>query len=152
MKHELRVMQAQGAQHRHISSTYGHEGGAGASVYVPSSTPSKADEVRCARAAHFGVRVNAVGSRSTGDQHADRFTGTPEGRRRWRGSPAGGAWPSRKRSLGAIVFLLPTRLIRDGQVLTPTAARPRAIHDQKEMNMAVQSEKETRSNPDQRRT
>ncbi len=35
MKHELRVMQAQGSGSIiNISSTYGHEGGAGASVYV----------------------------------------------------------------------------------------------------------------------
>src|SRR3982075_4120494 len=37
MKHELRVMQAQGSGSIiNISSTYGHEGGAGASVYVGS--------------------------------------------------------------------------------------------------------------------
>src|SRR5258705_8429404 len=37
MKHELRVMQAQGSGSIvNISSTYGHEGGAGASVYVAS--------------------------------------------------------------------------------------------------------------------
>ena len=43
MKHELRVMQAQGSGSIvNISSTYGHEGAAGASVYAPASTPSKA--------------------------------------------------------------------------------------------------------------
>src|SRR5258705_12114827 len=37
MKHELRVMQAQGSGSIiNVSSTYGHEGGAGASVYVGS--------------------------------------------------------------------------------------------------------------------
>jgi NADP-dependent 3-hydroxy acid dehydrogenase YdfG len=37
MKHELRVMQPQGSGSIiNISSTYGHEGGAGASVYVGS--------------------------------------------------------------------------------------------------------------------
>ena len=37
MKHELRVMQAQGhGSIINISSTYGHEGGAGASIYVGS--------------------------------------------------------------------------------------------------------------------
>ena len=44
MKHELRVMQAQGSGSIiNISSTYGHEGGAGASVSMSgASTPSKA--------------------------------------------------------------------------------------------------------------
>ena len=37
MKHELRVMQAQGSGSIvNISSTYGHEGAAGASVYAAS--------------------------------------------------------------------------------------------------------------------
>ena len=37
MKHELRVMQPQGSGSIiNLSSTYGHEGGAGASVYVGS--------------------------------------------------------------------------------------------------------------------
>jgi len=61
MKHELRVMQAQGSAASHISSTYGHEGGAGASVYVASKhavegmTKSAALEPRTS-----ACRVNAV--------------------------------------------------------------------------------------------
>ena len=43
MKHELRVMQAQGQrQHLNISSTYGHEGAAGPRSMSAASTPSKA--------------------------------------------------------------------------------------------------------------
>ena len=65
---ELRVMQAQGSGSIvNISSTYGHEGGAGASVYAASKhavegmTKSTALE-----AAHFGVRVNAVARDAAG--------------------------------------------------------------------------------------
>jgi NAD(P)-dependent dehydrogenase (short-subunit alcohol dehydrogenase family) len=36
MKHEVRVMQGQGSSIINISSTYGHEGAAGASIYVGS--------------------------------------------------------------------------------------------------------------------
>src|ERR1700733_14541365 len=62
MKHELRAMQAQGSGNIiKISSTYGHEGAAGASVYVGSKhavegiTKSVALEL-----AKSGIRVNAV--------------------------------------------------------------------------------------------
>src|ERR1700704_6560398 len=62
LKHELRVMLAQGSGSIvNVSSTFGHTGGAGASLYVASKhaveglTKSAALE-----AAAFGVRVNAV--------------------------------------------------------------------------------------------
>src|SRR5260370_7106864 len=80
MKHELRVMRAQGrGSIINISSTYGHEGAAGASVYAASKhaveglTKSAALE-----GAGSGVRVNAVapGPRETG--MLTRFTGTAE--------------------------------------------------------------------------
>src|SRR5271168_861057 len=80
MKHELRIMQAQ----RHgsiinISSTYGHEGAAGASMYAASKhaveglTKSAALE-----AAKSGVRVNAVAPGPTETGMLNRFTGTAE--------------------------------------------------------------------------
>jgi NAD(P)-dependent dehydrogenase (short-subunit alcohol dehydrogenase family) len=80
MKHELRVMQAKGAGSIvNISSTYGHEGGKGASVYVASKhaveglTKSAALE-----AASSAVRVNAVAPGPTDTGMLDRFTGTTE--------------------------------------------------------------------------
>jgi len=80
MKYELRVMQAQGSGSIvNISSTYGHEGAAGASVYAASKhaveglTKSAALE-----AAGFGVRVNAVAPGPTDTGMLNRFTGTAE--------------------------------------------------------------------------
>jgi NAD(P)-dependent dehydrogenase (short-subunit alcohol dehydrogenase family) len=80
MKHELRVMQAKGAGSIvNISSTYGHEGAKGASVYAASKhaveglTRSAALE-----AAGSGVRVNAVAPGPTDTGMLDRFTGTAE--------------------------------------------------------------------------
>jgi len=80
MKHELRVMQAQGGGSIvNISSTYGHEGDGGASVYAASKhaveglTRSAAIEV-----ASSGVRVNAVAPGPTETGMLNRFTGTAE--------------------------------------------------------------------------
>ncbi|MFM0158575.1 glucose 1-dehydrogenase [Paraburkholderia sediminicola] len=80
MKHELRVMTAQKrGSIINISSTYGHEGAAYASVYAGSKhavegfTRSAALEV-----AASGVRVNAVAPGPTDTDMLDRFTGTPE--------------------------------------------------------------------------
>lgn len=80
MKHELRVLQAQGSGSIvNISSTYGHEGAAGASVYAASKhaveglTKSAALE-----AAKSGVRVNAVAPGPTNTGMLDRFTGSEE--------------------------------------------------------------------------
>ncbi|MEU0282208.1 glucose 1-dehydrogenase [Streptomyces sp. NPDC006195] len=80
MKHEVRAMREQGSGSIvNISSTYGHEGGAGASVYVGSKhaveglTKSVALEV-----AASGIRVNAVAPGPTDTGMLDRFTGTPE--------------------------------------------------------------------------
>jgi NAD(P)-dependent dehydrogenase (short-subunit alcohol dehydrogenase family) len=80
MKHEVRVMQRQGGGSIvNISSTYGHEGAAGAAVYVGSKhavegiTKSVALEV-----AGSGIRVNAVAPGPIDTPMLTRFTGTPE--------------------------------------------------------------------------
>jgi NAD(P)-dependent dehydrogenase (short-subunit alcohol dehydrogenase family) len=80
MKYEVRVMKGQGRGNIiNISSTYGHEGAAGASVYVGSKhaveglTKSVALEV-----AKLGIRVNAVAPGPTDTGMLARFTGTPE--------------------------------------------------------------------------
>jgi NAD(P)-dependent dehydrogenase (short-subunit alcohol dehydrogenase family) len=65
LKHELRVMTAHGSGSIvNISSTYGHEGGAGASVYVGSKHAVEGITKSAAlEAAASGVRVNAVAPR-----------------------------------------------------------------------------------------
>jgi NAD(P)-dependent dehydrogenase (short-subunit alcohol dehydrogenase family) len=80
VKHELRVMQAQGSGSIiNISSTYGHEGGAGASVYVASKHAVEGMTKSAAlEAASSGVRVNAVAPGPIETGMLDRFTGTSE--------------------------------------------------------------------------
>jgi NAD(P)-dependent dehydrogenase (short-subunit alcohol dehydrogenase family) len=80
MKHEVRVMQGQGSGSIiNISSTYGHEGAAGASIYVGSKhavegiTKSVALEI-----AKSGIRVNGVAPGPTDTGMLTRFTGKPE--------------------------------------------------------------------------
>ena len=80
MKHELRVMLAQGSGSIvNISSTYGHTGAAGASIYSASKhaveglTKSAALE-----AASSGVRVNMVAPGPIETGMLNRFTGTDE--------------------------------------------------------------------------
>jgi NAD(P)-dependent dehydrogenase (short-subunit alcohol dehydrogenase family) len=80
MKHELRVMQEQGSGSIiNISSTYGHRGGPGASVYAASKHAVEG-LTKCAalEAAAFGVRVNAVAPGPTETGMLNRFTGTAE--------------------------------------------------------------------------
>ena len=80
MKHELRVMQAQGnGSIVNVSSTYGHEGAAGASVYAASKHAVEGMTKSAAlEAARFGVRVNAVAPGPTETAMLTRFTGTAE--------------------------------------------------------------------------
>ena len=80
MKNEVRVMQKQGSGSIiNISSTYGHEGAAGAAVYVGSKhavegiTKSVALEI-----AKSGIRVNGVAPGPTDTGMLTRFTHTPE--------------------------------------------------------------------------
>jgi NAD(P)-dependent dehydrogenase (short-subunit alcohol dehydrogenase family) len=80
MKHEVRVMREQRrGSIVNISSTYGHEGAAGASVYVGSKhavegiTKSVALET-----AKLGIRVNGVAPGPTDTGMLTRFTGTTE--------------------------------------------------------------------------
>jgi NAD(P)-dependent dehydrogenase (short-subunit alcohol dehydrogenase family) len=79
MKHEVRVMRGQGSGNIiNISSTYGHEGAAGASVYVGGKhavegiTKSVALEI-----AGSGIRVNGVAPGPTDTGMLTRFTSTP---------------------------------------------------------------------------
>jgi NAD(P)-dependent dehydrogenase (short-subunit alcohol dehydrogenase family) len=80
MKHEVRVMQGQGSGNIiNISSTYGHEGAPGASLYAGSKhaveglTRSVAREI-----AKSGIRVNGVAPGPTDTGMLTRFTRTPE--------------------------------------------------------------------------
>jgi NAD(P)-dependent dehydrogenase (short-subunit alcohol dehydrogenase family) len=80
MKHELRVMQRQGAGSIvNLSSSMGHRGAPGASLYAASKhaveglTKSAALE-----AAAFGVRVNAVAPGPTDTAMLDRFAGNAD--------------------------------------------------------------------------
>jgi NAD(P)-dependent dehydrogenase (short-subunit alcohol dehydrogenase family) len=80
MKHELRVMQAQrSGSIVNLSSTMGHRGAPGASLYTASKhaveglTKSAALE-----AAAFGIRVNAVAPGPVETAMLDRFTGSAE--------------------------------------------------------------------------
>jgi len=80
MKHELRVMTAQGSGSIvNISSTYGHEGAKGASVYAGSKHAVEGMTKSAAlEAASSGVRVNAVAPGPTETGMLNRFTGTSE--------------------------------------------------------------------------
>ena len=117
LKHEVRVMQAQGSGSIvNISSTYGHEGAAYASMYSASKhaveglTKSIALEV-----AGSGVRVNAVAPGPTDTGMLDRFTGTPENKAALaEGVPLGRVGPSRRAGQGHRVRGVRGRLLHHG--------------------------------------
>ena len=80
MKHELRVMLAQGTGSIiNVSSTFGHTGGVGASVYVASKLAVEGLTKSAAlEASGSGVRVNAVAPGPIDTKMLTRFTGSDE--------------------------------------------------------------------------
>src|SRR5260370_23444782 len=77
MKHEMRVMHAQGSGSIvNVSSTYGHAGTPNASVYAASKHAVEGLTTSVAlEAANSGVRVNAVAPGPTETGMLNRFTG-----------------------------------------------------------------------------
>ena len=80
MKHELRVMQAQGSGSIvNLSSTMGQRGAPGASLYTASKHAVEGlTKAAALEAAAFGVRVNAVAPGPIETAMLDRFTGSSE--------------------------------------------------------------------------
>jgi NAD(P)-dependent dehydrogenase (short-subunit alcohol dehydrogenase family) len=80
MKHELRVMQPQGSGSIiNLSSTMGHRGAAGASMYTASKHAVEGlTKAAALEAAAFGVRVNAVAPGPVDTELLTRFTATAE--------------------------------------------------------------------------
>jgi NADP-dependent 3-hydroxy acid dehydrogenase YdfG len=76
MKHEVRAMQGQGSGSIiNISSTYGHEGAAGASIYVGSKHARRHHQVGCARDGQVRNPREWRGAWSYGHGHVDPFYG-----------------------------------------------------------------------------
>src|SRR2546427_7922779 len=80
MKHELRVMLAQGrGSIVNVSSTYGQTGAPGAAVYAASKHAVEGlTQSAALEAAEFGVRVNVVAPGPIDTGMLTRFTGTDE--------------------------------------------------------------------------
>jgi NAD(P)-dependent dehydrogenase (short-subunit alcohol dehydrogenase family) len=80
LKHELRVMQAQGSGSIvNLSSTMGHKGAPGASIYVASKHAVEGlTKAAALEGAAFGVRVNAVAPGPVETEMLNRFTGTAD--------------------------------------------------------------------------
>ena len=80
MKHELRVMQAQGhGSIVNLSSTLGSKAAPGASLYAASKHAVEGlTKVAALEAAPLGIRVNAVAPGPIETGMLDRFTGTAE--------------------------------------------------------------------------
>ena len=121
MKHEMRVMQAQGGGSIvNVSSTYGHEGAAGASVYVASKHAVEGMTKSAAlEGAPFGVRVNAVAPGPTETGMLDRFTGTADRKAALRSGVPLGRIGKPDEIAQAVVFLASNKAsFVTGQVLT----------------------------------
>jgi len=82
MKHELRVMQAQGHGNIiNLSSIAGHKAAPGASIYIASKHAVEGlTKAAALEAAPFGVRVNAVAPGPVQSDMLDRFTGNEAGK------------------------------------------------------------------------
>src|ERR1700694_4995551 len=80
MKHELRVMQAQGSGNIvNLSSTMGQRGAPGASLYTASKHAVEGlTKAAALEGAAFGVRVNAVAPGPIDTELLNRFTGNAE--------------------------------------------------------------------------
>jgi len=80
LKHELRVMRAQGrGSIVNLSSTMGHKAAGGASIYTASKHAVEGlTKAAALEAAAFGVRVNAVAPGPTETAMLNRFTGSAE--------------------------------------------------------------------------
>jgi NAD(P)-dependent dehydrogenase (short-subunit alcohol dehydrogenase family) len=80
LKHELRVMQAQGhGSIINLSSTMGHKGAPGASMYVASKHAVEGlTKAAALEGAAFGVRVNAVAPGPVETEMLNRFTGSAD--------------------------------------------------------------------------
>ncbi|HTU70085.1 MAG TPA: SDR family oxidoreductase [Candidatus Baltobacteraceae bacterium] len=80
MKHELRVMEAQGSGSIiNLSSTVGHRGAPGAALYTASKHAVEGlTKAAALEAAAFGVRVNAIAPGPVDTEMLTRFTGTPD--------------------------------------------------------------------------
>ena len=121
MKHELRMMQAQGGGGIiNVSSTYGHEGARGAPVYVGSKHAVEGMTKSAAlEGAPFGVRVNAVAPGPTETGMLNRFTGTPERKAALLSGVPLGRIGQPEEIAQAVVFLASTKAsFVTGQVLT----------------------------------
>jgi NAD(P)-dependent dehydrogenase (short-subunit alcohol dehydrogenase family) len=121
MKHELRVMQAQrSGSIVNISSTYGHEGAGGASVYAASKHAVEGMTKSAAlEAAGFGVRVNAVAPGPTETGMLNRFTGTAERKAALATGVPLGRFGEPEEVARAIVFLASDKAsFVTGQILT----------------------------------
>jgi len=80
MKHELRVMQAQGGGSIvNLSSTMGHKAAPGASIYTASKHAVEGlTKAAALDGAAFGVRVNAVAPGPVETEMLNRFTGSAD--------------------------------------------------------------------------